>query len=288
MKPKIRKILAACDGSAESEEAFAAMMPIVRVDDPEVTVLYVFEDPQASLEPPRAVSQACATMQASRVHAHLALRKGKPAEEILRLARTGEMDLIVMATQGRTGLRRLVGGSVTEEVLRHAEVPVLVTRPGSARSHWSRMVVALDGSTRAESILQDVIPLACSLQASVDLVRASLPPITMTGLGEMPGVVIHEDPLPYLRQLQAALVEKGIETHVAAPEGRAASAILQHAMKSGASLLCLATHGRTGLARVLMGSIAEEIVRHASCPVLIRRTVRSEGLPLPILERKGV
>jgi nucleotide-binding universal stress UspA family protein len=93
-------------------------------------------------------------------------------------------------------------------------------------------------------------------------------------------VVYHEDSKPYLRRVQARLLEEGVNARIEALEGRVASAILDHASKTDAFLIALTTHGRTGFERILMGSIAEEIVRHSSCPVLVRRSMRTDGIPL--------
>jgi nucleotide-binding universal stress UspA family protein len=140
------------------------------------------------------------------------------------------------------------------------------------------MIVALDGSQQAEAILEDVIPLAKKLDASVELVRVALPAITGMGIGDIPGVVFHDDPKPYLREVQIRLLEEGINARIAPLEGRAASAILERAKVTDAFLIALTTHGRTGVERILMGSIAEEIVRHASCPVMIRRNAKADGI----------
>jgi nucleotide-binding universal stress UspA family protein len=280
MKRKIQRILAGFDGSAESEEAFAAILPLVRAEHPEVSVVYVFEAPAASHYPPPGLAETCSRLRAEGLDAHLIIREGKPTEEILRYAKMREPDLIVMETEGRSGLPRLAKKSVAEEVLRHAEVPVLLVRPGGARKSWSRILVALDGSSRAEEVLDDVIPLAEQLNISVELARVALPTITGTGVGDIPGVVYHDDPKPYLLQVQARLLEEGLDTAIAPLEGSAAPAILERATKTDASLIALTTHGRTGVERILMGSIAEEIVRHAPCPVLVRRSTRSDGIPL--------
>jgi nucleotide-binding universal stress UspA family protein len=280
MNLKKQRILVAFDGSVASEEAFVAMKPLLRGENPEVEVLYVFEGAEGSHFPPPHLAETCDRLRASGVDAHLTIRQGKPAEEILRYANLRQPDLIVMETEGRSGLQRIAKKSVAEQVLRQAEVPVLLVRPGGARNSWSRILVALDGSSRAEEILEDVIPLAEQLDASVDLARVALPTITGTGVGDIPGVVFHDDPRPYLQQIQDRLLKAGIKARIAPLEGRAASAILEWAAKSDAFLIALTTHGRTGLERVLMGSIAEEIVRHASCPVLARRSARTDGIPL--------
>jgi len=142
------------------------------------------------------------------------------------------------------------------------------------------MLVALDGSARAEEILQDVIPLARRLNATVELVRVAMPSIPRWAAAEAAGGARDEDPRPYLREVQARLLEEGVDARIAAPEGRAAAALLERARDSEASLICLTTHGRTGFERVLLGSTAEEVVRGASCPVLVRRSVRVDGIPL--------
>ena len=145
MNERIERILVTTDGSDESEHAFAAMMPIVRADDPQVTVLHVLDGPNASFEPPARIAKACSALRENGVDARLELREGKPAMEIVGLA--AEQDLLVMSTHGRGGFKRIMLGSVTEEVIRHAEIPMLVTRPGIPVRPWNRIIVALDGSS---------------------------------------------------------------------------------------------------------------------------------------------
>ncbi len=268
---KIDRILVTTDGSTESEHAFAAMMPVVRSDAPEVTVLYVVEHAERSTED--RVAKACETLRETGVHAHLVVRHGQPADQIVRAG--NEMDLVVMATHGRGGLQRILMGSVTEAVIRRLEVPILVTRPGTPVRTWDRLVVALDGSVRSEQILPDVVPLARRLKASVELVQSVLPPITMTGLGEIPGAQIADNPMPYLESVKARLSSEGVSASAVVLQGRAASELLRHVREQGASLLCMTTHGRTGLARALLGSITDEVIRRAPCPVLLRRSIPS-------------
>jgi nucleotide-binding universal stress UspA family protein len=271
MFDKIERLLVTTDGSEEAEHAFAAMMPIVKADRPTVTVLHVLEDSTSSFLPPARVAKACAALRANGVNAHLRLCEGKPAEEIVRLS--GESDLVVMSTHGRGGFKHLLLGSVTEQVIRNAEVPILVTRPAAAAGEWTRMVVALDGSPRGEQILEEVVPLARRLQASVELIRTALPPITMRGLGDVPGVEFVDDPMPYLESVKAWLATQGIDASIKRLEGRAGAEILRHAAERDATLLCMTTHGRTGLPLALLGSVADEVIRHAPCPVLIKKSV---------------
>jgi nucleotide-binding universal stress UspA family protein len=272
MKDTIDRILVPTDGSSESEAVFPAMMPIVRAYAPEVALLYVFEDPEASFMPPPPVAKACAALRSSDVNAYLELREGMPAEEILRVAREKKADLIALSTHGRGGLARLIAGSVAEEVLRNAEVPVLVTRPGTAVRDWKRIVVAVDGSERSEAILPDAVLLSRKLGMPVEVLRVAVPTI-VPGAGEFAVMAPPEDPTPYLKTVIARLEREGIKAQAVALEGGVPEAILGHLGETGAALLCMTTHGRSGLGRIMMGSVAEQLLRKAPTPVLLRRSV---------------
>src|SRR5262249_25564634 len=148
MANDLKKILVPCDGSAASEAVFPAILPLIRAYAPEVSVLHVFEYPDEEFLPPPAIENICETLRAADVDATLEFRDGQPAEEILKAAETTHADLIAMATHGRTGLVRLVAGSVAEQVLRRSSVPMLLTRPGTAVRGIRKIAVALDGSPR--------------------------------------------------------------------------------------------------------------------------------------------
>lgn len=272
MRDPIRRILVTADGSAESEAVFPAIMPIVRAYAPEVAVLYVLEDPDASFTPPARLAKACGALRATNVNASLELREGIPAEEILRAANDKKADLIALSTHGRGGVARLLAGSVAEEVLRKARIPVLLTRPATEVHEWKRLVVALDGSERSEAILPEVLLLAKKLGASLDLLTV-VHPVIAGAAGEAPIVLPPEDPMPYLRGVLDRVAAQGIPANAVVLEGRTSDAILQHLGTSSASLLCMTTHGRTGLTRLLLGSVAEEVLRKAPCPVLLKRNV---------------
>jgi nucleotide-binding universal stress UspA family protein len=281
MREVIEKILVCTDGSPESEAAFAAIMPVVRAYAPEVAVLYVFEDPEASFMPPAKVAKACGALRASNVNAYLELREGMPAEEILKVAREKKVDLIAIATHGRRGVVRLIAGSVAEEVLRKTDIPLLVTRPNTVVHEWKRIVVALDGSERSESVLPEAVRLARKLGAALEILRVAVP-VVAAGAGEAPILLPPEDPMPYLKGVLKGLDLRGIEARAVALEGHPSEAILRHLAESAASLLCMTTHGRSGLARILLGSVAEEILRKAPCPVLLQRNVAApEGAKKP-------
>jgi nucleotide-binding universal stress UspA family protein len=288
MKDVIERILVPADGSPASESAFAAIMPLVRAYAPEVAVLHVLEDPEASFMPPAQIAKACGALRASNVNAYLELREGLPAEEILRVAREKKVDLIAMSTHGRGGVVRLIVGSVAEQVLRRTEVPLLVTRPGTPVHDWKKIVVALDGSALCEAVLEDAVQLAHKLGASIELLRIALPTYA-SAAGEVPVMVPPEDPLPYLKKIAARLEAEGIKVGLAGPEGRASDGIVRHLTDTHAGLLCMTTHGRGGLARILMGSVAEDVLRRSPCPVLLRRSIPAgKAVATSPKKKKGV
>ena len=284
MNERIDRILVAADGSPDAESVFSAIMPLVRADAPQVSVLYVVEDPDESFMPPARLAKACSALRSTNVNAHLELRQGMPAEEILRASRERKPDLIAMSTHGRGGVVRVIAGSVAEEVLRKSEVPLLLTRPGTPVHEWKRIVVAVDGSERSESILPDAVTLARKLGASIELLRVATP-VVAAGAGEAPIVLPPEDPTPYLNGVVKRLEAEGVKARAVALEGRASEAILAYLNESAAPLLCMATHGRSGLTRILLGSVAEEIVRKTPCPVLLRRSVPVPAQKAPAAKR---
>jgi nucleotide-binding universal stress UspA family protein len=274
MKAELRRILVPLDGSPEAEAALEAIKPLVGAYDPEVLLLHVEKDPEAGAKMPVEVLSAAKALRSSGVQCSMVTREGNPAEEILSVAQERWADVIALSTHGRTGLRRALLGSVAEEVLRASRVPVLVCRPGAAAGTWKTIVVPLDGSARSEEILAEASRMAGLQKAELHLVQAALPRVVAGGVGELGVYLPPEDPMPYLRATAGALAARGVTARLVALEGRAATEVVRYAKEVGAGLICMASHGRTGMARLLLGSVAEEILRHAPCPVLVRRTTR--------------
>jgi nucleotide-binding universal stress UspA family protein len=150
---------------------------------------------------------------------------------------------------------------------------------------YERIVVALDGSELAEKVLPHVTALAEAFRPTVTLVRAYEPPRTlMAGMAAsaLPGTGPMMDPWPairagrdeadkYLEGIAARLSAAGVPTEPVRIDGGAASAILAVARERHATLIAMTTHGRGGLNRLVFGSVAEAVLRHAPCPVLLVR-----------------
>jgi nucleotide-binding universal stress UspA family protein len=157
------------------------------------------------------------------------------------------------------------------------------SRPDRAHG-FRRILVALDGSRFAERVLPSTESLAQRFGATVTLIQA-IPPIAEPALAEGSRDVLSEErpmPLPivdemrahaesYLRSVREALEARGLKVDADCPEGEASEVILRRARQLGADLIAITTHGRTGVDRMMFGSVAEEVQRHAPCPVLLVR-----------------
>jgi len=216
--------------------------------------------------------------------------EGVPAAAILDYAaRHPAVSTIAMATHGRSGPGRWVFGSVAEQVLHGAPIPLLLVRPQPgprgpqtpAARPYQTILVPLDGSSLAEQALAQATTLAGRAGAALLLVAAVPEPDGHVG---RPG----HDTQPrsraaaarvaeagrletYLGRTTAHLRAQGLSAGTALPGGRAAEAILHAAETSGADLIVMASHGRSGLARLWLGSVAARVVQGATRPVLLVR-----------------
>lgn len=214
---------------------------------------------------------------------------------IIQMVEGRHPDLIVMSTHGRGGLERVIWGSVTDHVLHHTNVPLLVVPRGTEVS-WANVtrphfLVPLDGSPLAEEALGTAEQLARAFNGEIDLVRAIEP---NTWLIDDPWAISvydqsmvdierqqREQAGKYLDGLASALNAKGITASVTVVEGNAASVIRRVARDYQAHAVVMATHGRGGATRMLLGSVADSIVRSARLPVFI---VRPAGARVPVAQ----
>lgn len=145
---------------------------------------------------------------------------------------------------------------------------------------YRRIVVPLDGSPTAERALEHALPLAQTGSAEIILVRAEEPLVSLlepanpeaaVAVAETAAVIerTHEDVEQYLASTSDRVRTAGLRVRSENPQGHTAHAIVEVARDARADLIVLTTHGRSGVARVVFGSVAEEVVRKAPCPVLV-------------------
>ncbi len=208
-------------------------------------------------------------------------------------ARAADTDLVVMTTHGRGPLGRLWLGSVADQLIRLLPVPVLLIRPGESPPDFSRepacsqMLLPLDGTPFSEQILGPALDVGMVLGSSFTLVRVVKPALIadyvpadgtyaalshsqLERLSELQRG-IEKEARSYLEGVANRLVDKGVkaQTRVRVDE-QAAAAILRE-VESDSDLIALTTHARRGLSRLLLGSVADKLVRGSTAPVLLCR-----------------
>jgi nucleotide-binding universal stress UspA family protein len=208
------------------------------------------------------------------------------AETIVETAAADKNSLIVMATHGRSGLNRFLLGSTAEKVLRASDNPVLLvkateTAVGAGEAALTSIVVPLDGSELAERVLPAVTELAQKLDLEVILMRAYAIPYGAYSAGEGFYDPVHletlltmvkQEAFEYLETKVAELQRQGLsKVSFVAKEGLSADEIIKLARETPANLVAMSSHGRSGVKRLVLGSVTETVVRHSGDPVLVLR-----------------
>jgi nucleotide-binding universal stress UspA family protein len=200
-------------------------------------------------------------------------------------------DLVVMTSHGRTGFSRAWLGSVADGVVRRAAVPVLLLRIADTSGRpdertvprFGRILVPLDGSRQAAVVLDPAAALAQASGATLVLLRvvqpvpiASVPPMGFAGgavvVDDAATQVLARDARQDLEREARELAERGVsavEQHVIVEPG-VARAILDFANRHRVDLIAMASHGR-GASRLVIGSIADKLLRGSALPILLRR-----------------
>jgi nucleotide-binding universal stress UspA family protein len=221
------------------------------------------------------------------------LLQGRVWEALVRHIEESGADLVVMATHGRGAFSRAWLGSVADALLRHTDRPVLLVRPleddapppGDEDIDFSRILVPLDGSDLGRSILDPALELGSLFGARYHLLRVVSIPT------ESPSPY-----LPYAMPMNAGLIEGARQAAVTAMDAAAeelrrrgveadaevvvdtqpSHVILTRAAELDSGLVALATHGRSGLSRIVLGSTADKVIRGAPGPVLVLRPAGNE------------
>ena len=233
-------------------------------------------------------------------------RSGAPAQEIVQEAEREADTLIAMSGHGRSGVARWWLGSVADRVLHTAGSPLLLIRfhDDERSTHaqgFSRVVVPVDGSPLAEEILPHVAHITKALGMAVDLVRvvptwseylAMAAPSANFGTASLDTTSLdeafrynEEESNRYLDRVREDLLQQGVglvETHCL--RGDPASSIIDVATETPDRLVAMTTHGRSGVGRWVLGSVADRVVRNSGDPVLVvrageRRPLQGESMP---------
>ena len=297
-----RTILVPLDGSPFAEQALPIAMHLAAGAKAPLLLVRVHQVPPKRLgstwdeffrneETAYLERIAARVTQVQPVDVETAVLEGDVIEAIRESADRRAESLIVMSTNGRTGLSRAWLGSVTDGVLRQSTRPVLAVRPSGPdhvplASTIGNVLVALDGSTFAEQVVPHAVQLALLLPASMTLLRVIEPVVPV-----MPAVGGPYDAVMAERLVEDS--EQSVKSYLEVVAGRirrehpnievrtdlqisdsAAPAIIQQACAGDGALVALATRGR-GASRLIVGSVADKVIRAAGEGVLVIRSVGS-------------
>jgi len=232
---------------------------------------------------------------------------GDPAPEILQQVYRSRADLVIMRTHGRSGVQRVVEGSVSEQVLADCPVPIMLLKAGGHRvSHIRKLLVPIDGSPGGAAAVGTAAKFARTTGAAIDLLQVVVPlaPFAAAYDGYMeydPGVddAALASARTYAQHMSSRLQAAGLTVsgeartvgdepmNTAEAHRAIAATIVQAADQHSADLIVMSTHGLVGLKRALLGSVADAVVRTAACPVLLIRRQVAEPESAPTLESAG-
>ncbi len=224
------------------------------------------------------------------VDTNYAIATGKVADLINTLVKENEVDMVVTSTHGRSGIERWLIGSVALSITQRVDVPVVLVRPtisgngkGEFQPRFDKMLVPLDGSTFAEEVLPYVRSLAARFGSEIILLSVPEVPEAhrygaahelLSDLREK----AEQESRQYLQGVATALREEGLNVRTLVTGTGAARTILAVSKQEATDMIALATHGRGALESLMLGSVADRIVRDTPCPIFL----------VPVRERRGL
>lgn len=311
----MQKVLIPLDGSALAETVIPHAQALARLSDSIVLLLHVVTPSETSqtrfwsAAAPADLRRQWEADALTRIHSYLAalarrlqteglqvqtevLANHDPAAAIVTRAECDPaIGLIAMATHGRSGMGRWVLGSVATKVLQAVSKPLLLVhacegaRASISQANYRTILVPLDGSPFAEHALGQAQIIAAGAKAELLLVSV-VPVLDEIGLAEagvVPYWMVAEEQAAqveatrYLAQLAERLTTEGLTVRTRLLTGAPAEAILGVSVEEHADLIVMTTHGRSGLSRLWLGSVAARVVQSADLPVLlIRAQVQQE------------
>jgi nucleotide-binding universal stress UspA family protein len=285
---RVEKILLSTDGSEYSEGAIREAIKLAKKCSSKLTVLSVIDTnpefdalaPQLMEKKEKEARQNLDAVQARArqegVDCDTIVHEGEePYKYIVDEAIKSKSTMIVMGRRGRTGLKRLMMGSVTARVIGHAPCNVLVV-PKAAQLEFKNIVVATDGSKYSAAAASEALGLA-KWNGSALTVISVVPSELMTPsdidftITQRELIVEKEmdEAEKNAKVVKEAALKEGVAVKAFVLSGRPADAIIETAQEKNSDLIVLGSHGRTGVERLLMGSVAERVIVLASCPVLV-------------------
>jgi nucleotide-binding universal stress UspA family protein len=282
---RFRKMLVAFDGSPSSVNALRQTISLARIEGGWIKVVAVVPSYEGDLElvgvrdPGKAIrGPAESLLNSAREIAReesavilTGIEQGKVYERIVSVAEDENCDLVVMGRRGMNKLERMLMGSVTARVIGHSSKDTLVV-PSGAKMGWERILVATDGSPHSNTAVQKAVDFAHSCGGK--LTAVSVVDVLPEMYAEAPALIddLTKKAKGYVEEVKRMAEASGVETQTYVREGESYRTIIDLAEQDNAGLIVMGSHGRTGLKRLLMGSVTEKVIGLAHCPVLVAKS----------------
>jgi len=282
----IQRVLFPTDFSAGATRAFPQAVSVAAGHDAELHIVNVPESIRESVASlpvaPNVLTEWCRAegnedapdLEALSI-VQRRLEPGSPPERLVAYAKGHDVDLVVMGTHGRRGLRRMMLGSVTEEVLRTAPCPVLTVRAGEeneAHTDVRRILAPVDVSDASETAVEHARELTRIHDAELHLLHVVEEVNYTSAYGVESPLIAHDEIVTKVKKTLGEMARESVgeeSVQVSAVVGYAPWSILDYVEENDIDLIVIATHGRSGLDRVLLGSVAERVLRRSSVPVFL-------------------
>lgn len=279
---KYRKILVALDGSessknalrqaiklANSEECWITVVSVIPSYTGDLSATFIGDMRKAMAEPcEKALSEAEEIAKSERALIKTVCEEGEIYERIVDLADAENCDLIVLGRKGLSRIERAFMGSVTARVIGHSQRDVLVV-PINTTIGWKSIFLNTDGSKYSEAATDKAINFAKSYGG--ELMVLSVVEVTEEFMARAPGML--EDMVKkakgFVEDVKKKAEQSNVKTTPFVREGEAYRVITNLAREQKADIIFMGSHGRTGLKRLLMGSVTAKVIGYTPCPVLV-------------------
>lgn len=288
---KIETLLLSTDGSEFSEGAVREAINLARICSSRLIALAVVEtNPEYETMAPKLVEKEIEKTRTNlealkeraakeNVKCEVVIRQGEePYRYVVDEASRGHVEMIVMGRHGRTGLKRLMMGSVTAKVIGHAPCNVLVV-PRAAQLTLRKILVATDGSRYSEAAAREAIGTSKRCGSDLTVISVvpseSASPFDIVHSEMQRGLIAEKEQKAAecnIRNVKDLAEKEGIRVEGLILEGRPYEAIVNTANEKNIDLIIVGSHGRTGLEKLLMGSVTERVIGLSPCSVLVVTT----------------
>ena len=270
----MKKILVPTDFSKESEYALKVAAKLAKTYGSEIHLVHLLDLPIQEVDPLSSPSELPAAMffmelankkleslmtrdYLNGLKLHVTIKPGNPLNGIMSVCKKNKISIVIMGSHGSTGIREVFIGSIAEKVVRHSEIPVMVVKKDHSNFSVKQIVFASDFKKESKHTYKEVIEIAKLFKAKIHLLMVNTPTNFKTT----------SEANKRIQEFVKGIAFKNFTINIYNDESIEAG-ILNFAGEIKADLIGISTHGRQGLSHFINGSLSEDLVNHATRPVV--------------------